>query len=106
MSARKVANPELFQPLTVHAQTTRLDLPARAVRIRRNGIEFRADTPIPVWTEMTVAMQTPSDSRKVNFTGVVVACHGDRHTGYMVSLLFTSVSKQAQARLNSMAVAP
>ena len=57
MSARKVTNPELLQPLTVHAQTTRLDLPARAVRIRRNGIEFRADTPIPVWTEMTVAMQ-------------------------------------------------
>jgi hypothetical protein len=76
------------------------------VRIRKNGIEFRAENAIPVWTEMTVAMQTPTDSRKVNFTGVVVACNGNRHAGYMVSLLFTSVSKQAQARLNSMAVAP
>jgi hypothetical protein len=106
MSARKIANPELFQPVTVQAQTTRLDLPANAVRIRKNGIEFRSDAVIPVWTEMTVAMQTPSDSRKVNFTGVVVACNGNRHAGYMVSLLFTSLSKQAQARLNSMAVAP
>jgi len=106
MSARKIENPELFQPVTVQAQTTRLDLPASAVRIRKNGIEFRADNAIPVWTEMTVAMQTPADSRKVNFSGVVVACNGNRHAGYMVSLLFTSLSKQAQARLNSMSVAP
>ena len=105
MSARKIANSELFQPVTVHAQT-RLDLPAGAVRIRKNGIEFRTATAIPVWTEMTVAMETPSDSRKVNFAGVVVACNGNRHAGYVVSLLFTSLSKQAQARLNSLTVAP
>jgi hypothetical protein len=55
---------------------------------------------------MIVSMRTPSDSRKVNFAGVVVACNGNRHSGFAVSLLFTSVSKQAQARLNSMAVAP
>jgi hypothetical protein len=106
MSARKIENEALFQPITVQAQTTRLDLPAGAVRIRRNGIEFRSEAAIPVWTEMTVAMQTPTDARKVNFSGVVVACAGNRHSGFMVSLLFTSLSKQAQARLNSMAVAP
>lgn len=106
MSARKIENAALFQPITVQAQTTRLDLPANAVRVRKNGIEFRSDTTIPVWTEMTIAMQTASDARKVNFSGVVVACTGNRLTGYQVSLLFTSLSKQAQARLNSMAVAP
>ena len=106
MSARKISNPELFQPVVVQAQTTRLDLPAHAVRIRKNGIEFRSTESIPVWAEMTVAMQTPADSKKLNFTGVVVACNGNRHSGYVVSLLFTNVSKQAQARLNSMAVAP
>jgi hypothetical protein len=106
MSARKIENAALFQPVTVQAQTTRLDLPAGAVRVRKNGIEFRSNSAIPVWTEMTVVMQTPADARKVNFTGVVVACHGNRHSGYMVSLLVTSSSKQAQARLNSMAVAP
>jgi hypothetical protein len=76
------------------------------VRIRKNGIEFRSTESIPVWAEMTVAMQTPADSKKVNFTGVVVACNGNRHSGYLVSLLFTSVSKQAQARLNSLTLAP
>lgn len=105
MSARKIANPELFQPLAASSQT-RLDLPAGAVRIRKNGIEFRSENAIPVWTEMTVAMQTPSSSKKVNFAGVVVACNGNRHAGYMVSLLFTSVSKQAQARLSSLTLAP
>lgn len=105
MSARRITNPELFQPIIVNSPT-RLDLPAGAVRIRKNGIEFSTDRAIPVWAEMTVAMQTPSDSRKVNFTGIVVACSGDRHWGYTVSLLFTNVSKQAQARLNSMTVAP
>ena len=105
MSARKIANSELFQPVAPHAQT-RLDLPAGAVRIRKNGIEVRTESAIPVWTEMTVAMQTPSSSKKVNFAGVVVACNGNRHAGYMVSLLFTSVSKQAQARLSSLTLAP
>ena len=55
---------------------------------------------------MTVSMRTPTDARKVNFNAVVVACSGSRHAGYAVSLLFTNVSKQAQARLNSMVVAP
>jgi len=106
MSARKIGSSELFQPVTVHAQTTRLDLPAKAVRVRRNGIEFQSQSPIPVWTEMTVEMRAPQVDGKVQFSGVVVACEGNRHAGYAVSMLFTNVSKQAQARLNTMAVAP
>ncbi len=107
MSARKIESSTLAQsPVTLRARTTCLELPANSVRIRKNGIEFRSDTTIPVWTEMTVALQTAADSRKVNFTGVVVACTGNRHAGYVVSLLFTSLSRQAQARLHSMTVAP
>jgi hypothetical protein len=105
MSARRIGH-DLFQPLAVQARTTQLELPASAVRIHKNGIEFRSENEIPAWTEMTVSMQTPLDSKKVNFTGVVVACNGNRHSGYAVSMVFTSVSKQAQARLNSLAVRP
>jgi hypothetical protein len=105
MSARRTS-PDLFQPVSVQARTTQLDLPASAVRIRKNGIEFKSEKEIPTWTEMTVAMQTPTDSRKLNFSGVVVACNGNRHTGYLVSMLFTSVSKQVQTRLNSLAMQP
>lgn len=82
----------------------KLDLQAAAIRVRKNGIEFRSRDAVPIWTEMTVAMQTAQAAKKVNFSGVVVACDGNRHSGYAVSLLFTSVSKEAQARLNSMAL--
>ena len=106
MSARKIESTVLPQAVSIKTRTTQLDLPASSVRIRKNGIEFRSETPIPVWTEMTVALQTPNDSRKVNFNGVVVACSGNVHAGFAVSLLFTSLSRQAQARLHSMTVAP
>ncbi len=106
MSARKIDSTVLPPPVTIQARTTRLDLPSKSVRIRKNGIEFHSESAIPVWTEMTVAMQTPSDSRKVNFTGVVVACSSEVHGGFNVSLLFTNLSRQAQARLHSMTVAP
>ena len=105
MSARRIST-DSFQPITVQARTTQLDLPASAVRIRKNGIEFRSEKEIPAWTEMTVAMQTPPDSKKLNFSGVVVACSGNRHLGYTVSMLFTNVSKQVQARLNTLALQP
>ena len=106
MSARKIANTELLQQARLPALTTQLDLPADAVHVRKNGIEFRSVTPFPVWAEMTVAMQTPHSAKKVNFTGVIVSCTGNRHAGYLLSMVFTNVSKQAQARLNSMVMAP
>ena len=48
---------------------------------------------------MTVTLQGPNPARKVNFTGVVVACSGNRHEGYLISMLFTHVSRLSQARL-------
>lgn len=104
MSARKLVNAVgLFNPVTVQSQTTRLDLAPGAVTIRKNGIEFRTDAPIPAWTEMTVTLETPPDARKLNCTGVVVECNGNRHTGFRVSMIFTNLSRQAQARLSSLA---
>jgi hypothetical protein len=96
MSARKIdATPIGTQPR--HAQC--LNLPADAVRVRKNGIEFRNYEAIPAWTEMTVSLQGPNPARKVNFTGVVVACTKDQDEGYTISMLFTHVSRLAQARL-------
>jgi hypothetical protein len=103
MSASKLGHEDLLQPVMVEAQTTRLNLPASAVKIRKNGIEFRTGSSIPAWTEMTVVLQTPFESKKFHATGVVVACHGTRHAGYTVSMVFTGLSRQAQARLHSLA---
>ena len=102
MSARKVGNADLIQPVTVQAHGTHLSLSAGDIRIRKNGIEFRNHNSIPVWTEMTIELQTPLEPKKLHCTGVVVACTGNRHTGYVVSLVFTHLSRQAQARLNSL----
>ncbi len=54
---------------------------------------------------MTMVLQSPADGAKVHCNGVVIACTGNRHTGYHVSMVFTGLSKQAEARLGAMAVA-
>jgi hypothetical protein len=101
MSARKVGSISSFQPVTLEARQTRLELSTDSVAIRKNGIEFRSPTPFASWTEMTLTLSSPGG--KLNCTGVVVNCSGNKHLGYRVSMLFTSLTKQAQAQLNVMA---
>ena len=103
MSASKVQSTGSFAEVTVEARQTRLSLSPDSVIIHRNGIEFRSPTPFSEWAEMTLTLQSPSEGGRVHCTGVVIACTGSRHTGYHVSMVFTSLSKQAQARLGTMA---
>jgi hypothetical protein len=103
MSARKLQSPvSVQQNITLEARQTQLSLSPQAIRIHKNGIEFRSAAPFALWTEMTLNLDCPQDGR-VHCTGVVVSCAGNRHSGYQVSLVFTGVSKQAQARLNTLA---
>jgi hypothetical protein len=104
MSARKINPPEAFPAEPSTPTSLRLDLSFGEVQIRKNGIEFRTGKPIPSWTEMTVTLETPGDGRQANFTGVVVACNGNRHQGYMVAMVFTGLTRQAQAQLDSFAL--
>ena len=85
----------------MQARQTQLALAPATVVIRKNGIEFLSPTSFPLWTEMTLALESPLDVAKVNCTGVVIACSGNRHSGYHISMVFTSLSRQAQARLSS-----
>lgn len=103
MSARKIESAGSFQQVTVEAQQARLSLSPHSVIIHRNGIEFRSATAFSPWTEMTLTLQSPRDNGRVNCTGVVISCTGSKHAGYHVSMVFTSLSRQAQARLTSMA---
>src|SRR5277367_3621061 len=103
MSAKKYVGAGSFeQPVTVDSRQAKLELSADTVSIHKSGIEFRSPTPFNEWSEMTVALQS-TDGGKLNCSGVVVACSGNKHAGYHVSMLFTSLSKQAQTRLNTMA---
>jgi hypothetical protein len=104
MSARKIETNGTFQQhVTVEARQTRLSLSADAVVIHKGGIEFRSPTSFSPWTEMTLALQSPRDGGRVNCSGVVISCTGNKHAGYHVSMIFTSLSKQAQTRLSTMA---
>lgn len=105
MSARKIDGASPLQQVTVEARQTRLSLSPQSVIIHKNGIEFRSTTAFATWTEMTLTLQSPRDNGKVHCTGVVIACTGNKHAGYHVSLVFTGMSKQAQARLSTMAQA-
>jgi hypothetical protein len=102
MSARKVGSISSFQPVTLEARQTRLELSTDSVAVHKSGIEFRSPTPFTPWTEMTVALATSKEG-KLHCTGVVVSCSGNKHMGYRVSMLFTSLTKQAQAQLDVLA---
>ena len=103
MSARKVEISGSLHQVTVQARQTRLSLSPDAVIIHKSGIEFRSATPFSPWAEMTLTLQSPREDGKVHCNGVVIACTGNRHTGYHVSMVFTGLSKQAEARLSAMA---
>lgn len=103
MSARKIETTSFQQNVTVEARQARLMLSPGSVIIHRNGIEFRSATAFAAWTEMTLTLHSPRDNGKINCNGVVISCTGNKHAGYHVSMVFTSLSKQAQARLSTMA---
>ena len=92
-----------LQHVTLQSRETRLNLSPDTVIIHKNGIEFRSAAPFAAWTEMTMTLQSPQDEGRVHCTGVVISCTGNKHTGYHVSMVFTNLSKQAQARLSTMA---
>lgn len=100
MSARKVSGNSVH-PLTLEARQSRLTLSHDAIVFHKSGIEFRSMTPFAPWTEMTLTLQTPEDGR-VHCSGVVISCTGNRHMGYHLSVVFTGLSRQAQARLSTM----
>ncbi len=104
MSAKKIPVADAFEKqVTIEARQTRLSLSADAVVIHKGGIEFRSPASFSPWTEMTITLQSPRDGGRVNCSGVVISCSGNKHAGYFVSMIFTSLSKQAQSRLSSMA---
>ena len=103
MSARKAASRNsVTNRVTVQGREASLSLSPESVVIHRGGIEFRSPSPFPSWTEMTLTLQAPG-SRFIRCSGVVVACTGNRHVGYHVSMVFTDLSEQAQEQLAAMA---
>ena len=104
MSARQLSPVGSFQQqVTLQARQTHLNLSTDSVVVHKNGIEFRSPAPFNPWTEMTVEVYSPRDDSRVQCAGVVIACSGNKHAGYHVSMVFTDLTKQGQARLHAMA---
>ncbi len=102
MSARKLSANEP-QPFTLESGKVHLSLSENAVVIHKAGIEFQSPTPLSPWTEMSVSLESEADGR-INCSGVVISCTGNKHAGYHVSLVFTGMTKQEQLRLGVMAL--
>ena len=103
MSAKQVRQLGSSGSVSVTGREAALELSPEKVSVHKNGIEFRSPTPFHEWSEMTVALQSPADGSQLSCHGVVVACAGNKHTGYNVSMLFTSLTPQAERQLGAMA---
>ncbi|MBI1841109.1 MAG: hypothetical protein HYR88_09690 [Verrucomicrobia bacterium] len=103
MSASKVNATPLFGPFLVQSSGQKLTIPSESVRLHKNGIEFRCSDAFATWTEMTVELEAPWEDQRIQAQGVIVACQGSRHAGFVVSMLFTHLSPQSAARLHSLA---
>lgn len=102
MSTSKLDTSGIFQPLNVTENRTQLILFANSVCIRKNGLEFRSEKALSLWTEMTMDLDC-GKGKKIHCHGVVVACHGNRHTGFIVSMVLMNLSRTAQERLDLLA---
>jgi hypothetical protein len=104
MSAKKLSGGNSLQSsVSVVSRDAKLELSADTVSIHKNGVEFRSPAPFKEWSEMTVALQSPQDGSRISCHGVIVGCAGGKHTGYNVSLVFTSLTPQAEKQLGVMA---
>lgn len=102
MSTSKLDTSGIFLPLKLKENRTQLTLPAHNVCIRKSGLQFRAAKALPLWAEMTMDLVCGTGKR-IHCHGVVVACHGNRHTGFVVSMVLMNLSRQAQERLDNLA---
>jgi hypothetical protein len=103
MSARKLDSAPSFPRARASSRETKFNLSTRSVRIHKNGIEFRSPSPLDPWVEMTVELESPQTTRKLECAGIVVSCTGTKHTGYVVSMIFTGMTPQSEAQLGLLA---
>ena len=102
MSTSKLDTSGIFQPLKVKENRTQTCFTTQHVCIRKNGLEFRIEKAFPLWTEMTIDLVCGNGGR-IHGHGVVVSCHGNRHSGYIVSMVLLNLTRRAQEHLDTLA---
>ncbi|MCP5518118.1 MAG: PilZ domain-containing protein [Verrucomicrobiales bacterium] len=99
MTTSKVDTSGVFDRPATGCGEARFLLPTHQVAFRKSGIEFLSHEAVPLWKEVTVELQSPVDRQPLEATGVVVDCTGNRHTGYVVSLIFLEMTPGCERRL-------
>ncbi|MCX7871716.1 MAG: hypothetical protein N2487_00355 [Verrucomicrobiae bacterium] len=102
MSAGKLDRSNAFKPVVVHARQTLLSLSPEKIHVGKNGIEFHSVNPIQEYTEITLDIVSPKNGNRVHCNGVVVACKGNKHTGYNITVLFTGMASGVEMQLTEM----
>jgi len=103
MSAKRLLNSPFHSSVSVSSRDSKLELSTDTVFIHKNGLEFRSPKSFNEWSEMTVVLVSPKDSSRISCQGVIVACAGNKHSGYHISMVFTGLSPQTAKQLSSMA---
>jgi hypothetical protein len=103
MSASKLDTSGVFESIPLSPLQSQFALSRCKTRIHKNGIEFCSDAPVPMWTEMTVDLESPRNGKRVHCRGIIVACKAKPEGGYRVSMVFLNLSRQSRMRLNSLA---
>lgn len=105
MKSSKLDTSGVFDSAKATAKEMEFSLPNHSVQIRENGISFLSAKEVPLWSELTLDLQSTSQNEKIHCRGTVVHCSGNKHKGYVVSITFTGVSPDAQERLSHWAQA-
>lgn len=68
-------------------------------QVREAGLEFWSEKELEIYTELHLQVESPEDGSALQFSGVVVDCSGNKHCGFRVSLLYTSINPSTQLAL-------
>ena len=103
MKTTKLDKSGMFEPLTVRSNEIEFTLPPEAVNVRSNDVEFLANQELPVWSELTIDLKSPSSNEPIHCNGIVVGSSGSRHSGFVISILFVGLDPEAQSQVESLA---
>ena len=103
MKTTKLDKSGVFEPLTVRSNEIEFNLPPEAVNVRSNGVEFLAKQELPVWSELTIDLKSPSSNEPIHCNGIVVESSGSRHSGFVISILFVGLDPEAQSQVETVA---
>lgn len=100
MKSCKLDTSGIFDSAKTTEKEMEFSLPTHSVQIGKSGISFLSAKAVPLWSELTLDLQSASQNEKIHCRGTVVDCRGNKHTGYVVSITFTGVLPVAQERLS------